>query len=161
MQLQKSGRNTSAVAKRIFKELSSQRVGTLGVNDKSNPHLSAVYYHVNDECVISFATKTSTKKHQLIQKNGNVQLLVFDEGRQITLQVTGIAHEVSDQSLRNKIIDNTYWTAAKSADQAPPIAKVHAGEFVAYQILPLRITMAHFLPEENADYATFEALDFA
>lgn len=162
MQLSRSGNTQSAVAKRIRKELAAQRVGTIGVIDTNGlPHLTAVYFHVGDEFITSFATKTGTKKHQLLKKNGNVQLLVFDEARQLTIQLSGIAHEVSDRSMINKIVDSTYWTAAQSADQSPPIAKVHAGEFVAYQILPTRVTLAHFLPEADADYATFESLEFA
>lgn len=155
-------KSSSAVAKRIHTELEAQRVGTLGVIDvDGRPHLSAVYYHTGDEFVLSFATKTNTKKHQLLKKNGNVQLLVFDEAKQLTIQVTGIAHEVHDQTLANRIIDNAYWIAARTADEAPPIAKLHAGEFVAYQILPMRITASHFLPEPDVEYATFESLDFA
>lgn len=162
MQLNQLNKTSSAVAKRIIKELSSMRVGTLGVITEQNTvHLSAVYYSLAEDFVISFATKANTKKHQLLQKNGNVQLLVFDEAKQLTIQITGIAHQVSDTTLENQIIDNAYWIAARTADEAPPIAKIHAGEFVAYQILPMRITMSHFLPEEDADYATFESLDFA
>ena len=162
MNLGVHNKSSSAVAKRIHKTLASMRVGTLGVIDTNGrPHLSAIYFHTGDEFVLSFATKTNTKKHQLIKENGNVQLLAFDEAQQLTIQVTGIAHEVVDQSLINQIIDNTYWVAARTADEAPPIAKMHAGEFVAYQILPMRITLSHFLPSEDAEYATFESLDFA
>lgn len=158
-----SNSTSSAAAKRIHKELTAQRVGTIGlVNEEDNrPHLSAIYYHIDESFIVSFATKSNTKKHQLLSRSGNVQLLVFDEEKQLTIQLSGIAHEISDQAKINRVIDKTYWSAAHNTDTAPPIAKVHSGEFVAYQILPLRITLASYLPEGDADYSTFESLDFA
>lgn len=157
----KLSRASSAKANRVYEALVDCHVGTLATIGRYGwPYLSVMYFDVEKDFTISFTTKKGTKKYQNLLKKSHVELLAFDEGRQLSITVSGNAEEVTNKETEAKIIENTYWNAATVDHHAPPVAKLAAGAYVAYQINPRRITMAHFLRRSKDTHNIFETLNF-
>lgn len=154
-------RASSESANNVYEELSAHSVATVAtMNDDGTTHLSAVYYYIDETFTLSFATKRKTVKHRNLLNDNRVELLVFDERRQLTIQITGNAHEVTDKKLENTIVEYMHWTASQNDYASPPISKLKAGSYVAYQVRPKKISMALFLRPQAGGYDMFETLDF-
>jgi len=153
--------NSDESARNIYQELHARHSAVLGTIEQNThaPQLTVVYYKVDTDFTISFATKKQTRKHQNLHKDNSVQLLVYDEKLQLTIQVTGVARVVEDDT-REAIIENMYQLSNKNDYNSPPISKLYAGEYIAYQIVPSRITMAFFLRPQKGGYDTFETITF-
>lgn len=154
-------RFSSEIANNIYDELAAQRVATLGtMGPNKRPYLSAVYYSLDDNFVFRFATKNGTQKHRNLQENPRVQLLVYDERRQLTIQVRGKAEEILDGRTRTKVVNRMYELAGKNDYNAPPASKLYAGDYVAYCIKPEFITMGLFIRPQKGGYDMYDRLDF-
>ncbi len=154
-------RNHSETARNIYAELSKSHVGALATIDHAGmPHLSVMYFKVNNDFTLHFATKRGTKKHANLTKKADVRVLIFDEKKQLTIQIEGAAHEVRDAAEEQRVIEHAYMLASENNFDAPPISKLQAGEYVAYKIKPARITMAMFTRPQRGGYDMLETLDF-
>lgn len=154
-------RTTSEAANNIFEELTSRHSGVLATIDKNClPHITAVYYIVEPDFTIKFATKRQTLKHRNLTKHPDVQLLAYDEISLTTIQVTGKAYQIEDREEEQAIIEKVYVLAAENEYEAPPISKLYAGDYICYTIKPSRITMAVYLRPQKGGYDMFETIDF-
>ncbi|HIA91707.1 TPA: pyridoxamine 5'-phosphate oxidase family protein [Candidatus Saccharibacteria bacterium] len=148
-------------ASNILKELRSEDVMTLcTMNLNLRPHLSVVYYSVSDAFELFFITKVKTNKHKHLQINPNVTALVYEEKRQLSIQITGTAHAEEPSDETHDMLEKVFEKASKHNFNAPPIAKLWAGGFVMYKIKPSTITMALFTRPQAGGYDMFEAINF-
>lgn len=147
---------------RIFDFLRENQVGILSTVDPNhNPHATVIYYGVEPDLSITFMTKSGTKKSDNIAHNNHVMLLVFEPNTQTTVQISGKAHKVKDITQTNKIFSDTLQAAwDTSEDGVPPITRLAAGEYVAYNIEPKQVRMAVYARPEVGNYEDlFETLE--
>ncbi len=149
-------------AKNIYEELKAQHIAAIATIERGTgtPQLTVVYYAVDDDFGIRFATKKETRKHQNLQENSAVQLLVYDEKRQLTIQVTGKVDEITDEKLKQDTVENMYKLSNDNDYNSPPMSKLFAGRYITYRVLPSKITMAFFLRPQKGGYDMFETISF-
>jgi hypothetical protein len=146
--------------RRILHFLKQHKVGSLATVDPDGlPQVSVIYYGVDDDFVITFLTKTGTKKHDNLSHNVHATLLVYDEVNQITAQVMGRAHEMPAKS-QDAFVNTLKASMETSEAGIPPISKLIAGDYVAYQLKPIQIRMAVFSRPDPGDYTeVFETIE--
>ena len=148
--------------RRIFDFLSKHQAGVLAaVDDHCEPHATVIYFSVHADFDITFTTKIGTKKHDVLDKNNHVMLVVFDQSAQATVQVIGRAEEITDETEFNRAFLSTAMTSLKTSQGGvPPIAKIHAGSYVAYRIIPDEIRMAMYIRPPSGNAGIFETIEF-
>lgn len=149
-------------SQRIYEFLKTHPVGVLATVDPNNdPHAVAIYYSVDEGFNLSFTTKHDTKKHDNLKHNAHVMLVAHEESSQTTVQVTGVAEEVTDSSEANEIFKETVKAAMQTSDSGvPPISKLYAGSYEAWRIKPRQIRMAVFIRPDPGGYDIYETMDF-
>jgi general stress protein 26 len=148
--------------KRIRKFLTQKNVGILATVDPNNdPYAAAVYYAIDHDFDLFFTTKDKTKKTDNLRHNNHAMVVVFDEETQTTVQLRGVAHEVTDAKQAERIFENTLSAAQYSSESGiPPISKLDAGEYIAFVLKPVDVRMAVYTRPESGDYSElFEIAD--
>ena len=154
---------------RMYEFLQNTAVGVLSsVTRNNDPHGAVVYFGIDKKFIVSILTKSDTKKYDNLQHNSHVMLTVFETVTQTTVQLTGVAEEVSDPSKINEIAQmNMRATMKNSHGGIPPISKLEAGSFTAFEIKPVFVRMAVYAHPDSGDYgelfesvSSFELKDF-
>ncbi len=116
--------------------LDSHPVGVLATVDKNNhPNASAIYFSVDNNLRVTFTTKRDTHKAQNIAHNNRVVLVTYDSENQSVVQVSGMAEVITDIEEAQKIYQGTVQAAKQTGeDIVPPVAKLAAGPYLAYEI---------------------------
>ncbi len=142
-------------AQLVVSFLESQNNGVLCTNGTDGkPYGSVVYFSAKKDKIVTFTSKDHTQKSQNIEKDANVMLVVFDPVQQATLQLCGRAEVISDEQQAAEILRNTMDDSLETSGRTiPPVAKLEAGEFVAYKITPTEIKMAVF---SSAEFTTYD-----
>ncbi len=148
---------------RIFDFINDNHVGVLASVDPNNePHATVIYHAINKEdFTVSFLTKTGTKKYDNLIRNKHVVLVVFEPVSQSVAQIIGEAHELTNADDINEVaaIINK---ASVEANQGKvmPIAKLEAGTYTAFKIIPFQIRMARYAHPDSNDYNhLFESIE--
>ncbi len=138
----------------ILKFLQQNPVGVLATVDPSGePHASAIYFTASDDFIISFLTKTGTKKHENLQHNGHAALVSYEASSQTTVQAKGIVTEVTDAQRIQGIFSEILKISMRTSEAGvPPLDKLQAGQYVAYQFNPKEARMAVFARPDPEDY---------
>jgi nitroimidazol reductase NimA-like FMN-containing flavoprotein (pyridoxamine 5'-phosphate oxidase superfamily) len=124
-----------AQKEKIINFLQAHPVGVLASVDEGNPHASPLYINTDDKLNITFTTKKETRKYENIAKHNTVMLVVYDGASQSSVQVQGKAVELQNLDDKYAVYGDTLKSAQKSgSDVVPPIAKVVAGQNVAFTI---------------------------
>ncbi len=146
---------------KIITFLRQHPVGVLAsVSPDGDPNASAVYFSVDDDLRLTFTTKEDTQKHHNIAHHNHVMLVVYDAVTQSTVQVGGGAEEVTDAQAAQKIYHGTLQAAKQTGpDAVPPVAKIAAGAYVAYEIKPTNIWMTEYGWGDNFAHALQHAND--
>lgn len=153
----------SPESERIIRDfLFAHPVGVLATVDGNKPHATTVYFGSSEDFVITFTTKVETKKNKVLSGNNSTYLVTFDASSQTTAQVIGRAVEITDFVDAKNAFDATVDAATKtSEDGVPPIAKLYAGKYIAYQLVPERINLAIFASPEPGSYDLYQTIEFA
>ena len=140
----------------------SKGSGVLATTGADNvPHAAVVYYGVEDDLSLTFGTKVGTTKHQHLQANKNVALVVYDEVAQTSLQVFGRAEEITDEDQVDRVAANMYARSAEiSGRELPPAEKLYAGDYAAYRLVPGAMVMAVYARPDSGQDSLFEKLTF-
>lgn len=148
---------------RIFDFINSNRAGVIASVDADNQPHASVIYHVMDKTNfrISFLTKTGTKKYDNLIRNNHVVLVIFDPKTQTVAQVIGKVFETTDPDEINAIAETISETSlATSNNDVPPIAKLDAGDYTAFKLIPDQIRMASYSQPQSGDYdRIFESIE--
>jgi general stress protein 26 len=142
--------------------LKNHEIGVLAtVDPNGDPSAAAIYFAVDDSLGISFLTKTGTKKHDNLKRHASCILVVYEASSQTTVQIKGIASEVTDASETQRIFTSIVKISMEtSASGIPPTSKLQAGDYVVYHIKPKEIRMAVFVRPDPGDYdSIFETLN--
>lgn len=146
----------------MYDFLKAHPTGVLAtVSPDGNPHATVIYYSLDDDLNLYFTTKRDTRKHDNIQHHDHVMLTVYEAFSQSAAEITGIAEEVKDTTLANKVFNSTLQASMRTAESSvPPISKVYAGHYVTYMIRPVEIRMATFMQTSSGFNDIYEVVDF-
>lgn len=130
-------KTNGSVAQRAKKFLMTHTSGVLATTcPDGTPHASVVYYTL-DNGAITFITKTHTQKSENLQHDGRADFVVYDEKSQTVVQLTGRAQTIKDSTRSSQVFRNALKASLHTAGSAiPPISKLPAGDYVAYQLRP-------------------------
>ncbi|MDX2776587.1 pyridoxamine 5'-phosphate oxidase family protein [Streptomyces caniscabiei] len=148
----------------ILEFLQSHASGVLVTADASaNPYGAVVFYTVNDDFSIQFATKSETQKFKNIEQNAQVAFVCYDETTQTSLQLNGNAEIIQDPAEKEKVIHNMHLLSdTTSRSNMPPTEKLYAGEYQAVRIMPRVIKLAVFVrPDVESNEDIYEVLTFS
>ena len=148
----------------ILEFLQSHASGVLVTADTAaNPYGAVVFYTVNDDFSIQFATKTETQKFKNIEQNGQVAFVCYDETTQTSLQLSGTAEIIQDPAEEEKAIHNMHQLSeTTSTSNLPPAEKLYAGAYRAVRIVPRVIKLAVFVrPDAESNEDLYEVLTFS
>lgn len=142
--------------------LSTHPIGVLATADPNGePHAAVLYFSIDKNFEIMFTTKSETKKHDNLQHNPHAMLVSYEASSQTTVQVTGSVEEVTDPDLSERILAGTTMAAMQTSESGvAPIAKLEAGDYVAYTLQPTHISMAVFARPDPGGYDMYETIDF-
>jgi uncharacterized pyridoxamine 5'-phosphate oxidase family protein len=147
---------------RILNFLNDHKSGVLAtVSTDDRPHASVIYYHIDSSFEITFLTKSRTQKSQDLKRNPHALLIVYDELTQTTVQVQGVIVELTDSKTVSDVFRNTLRSSLKSSQVGiPPIAKLNAGQYIAYKLAPSEIRMAVYARPDSGSYErVFEVIE--
>jgi hypothetical protein len=147
---------------RIYNFLATNPVGVLStVTPDGDPHGAVIYFTIDKNFVISFLTKTGTRKYDNLKRHSHVMLTVFEASTQATTQITGEAVEITERYDTNSVAGAIIGASMKtSAAGLPPIAKLQAGTYVAFTIKPVQIRMAVYARPDSGGYGElFESIE--
>lgn len=144
--------------------LTSHSSGVLATSDSSaTPHAAVVYYVVRDDLCLLFATKSETQKNKNLEINDRADYVIYDEGAQSQLQISGHVVRVDDPEDQRMIVNSMYRKSAElSHEELPPAEKLFAGDFVAYKLVPTVMKLAVYArPDAEDPEELFETLLFS
>jgi nitroimidazol reductase NimA-like FMN-containing flavoprotein (pyridoxamine 5'-phosphate oxidase superfamily) len=145
---------------KIFDFLQDHKTGVLATVDPNNmPHASVLFYTIDKTFAARFLTKKGTRKSDNLRHNNHAMLLIYDEKSQTTAQITGIVAEIKDNDETHQVFLNALRASLHTAESAiPPISRVDAGEYVAYELKPAEVKMNVYkrgvLERGSGNYAT-------
>lgn len=148
----------------IYDFLHMHPVGVLASADPNgDPHGAVIYASVAENFDITFTTKRDTKKHENLQFNPRVMIVIFEEHSQTTVRITGVAEQVKDEKEATKIFRSTLKAAIETSESGvPPVSKIYAGPYIAYRVQPSEIRMAVFIrPERGELEEMYEIIEFS
>jgi len=133
-----TNRTDQETAKAIKQFVGSHPDGVIAtVTASGQPQASVVYFSVDDTMHFFFTTKNETRKAQNIGKQAHVSVAIHDAATQTVVKLAGLAEQMSDAEETLEVYRKSIHGAqASGPDMVPPIARITAGEFVAYKITP-------------------------
>lgn len=148
--------------RRIFDFLYAHPVGVLSsVTPDNDPHGVVVYFAVDKQFGISLLTRADTHKHDNLVHNTHVMLTVFDMASQATVQLMGVAQEVTGSDGVKDIATAIYEASRRLGHVGLlPISKLQAGAYVGFVIRPAQVRMAVYGVANGGDYTElFESVE--
>lgn len=147
--------------RKIYEFLKHHPIGTMAtVGPDGDPHAAIIYFSVTEDLAVGFTTKRRTRKFDNLQRDGRAMLAVYEAASQTTVQITGIAEEVTDEHETQEAFRNMLETSLAWSDSGlPPLARLSAGAYVAMRLKPVEIRMSVFNqadPEGIGDYEKIE-----
>lgn len=148
--------------RRVYDFLKAHPIGTLAsVDPNGNPHAAVIYFAVDENFDFVFMTKRDTKKHDNLQHNNHVMLVSYEASSQTTVQITGSAKEIHDNVKAQEAFSGMLDASKQTSEVGvPPLSKLYAGYYVAYQLKPVQIRMAMFIRPDPGGYDMYEIIDF-
>jgi len=127
--------------------MSTHPLGVVSISRGQEAPYAASMFIISDEQLnLFFITKSDTEKYRLLQDNGNVAITITDFESQETIQAEGIAEEVMAEGgvLEEVFKKLSSMKPPGNSKWLPPIVKLHAGEFVIFQIEVRKMRYANF-----------------
>jgi uncharacterized pyridoxamine 5'-phosphate oxidase family protein len=147
---------------RIYDFLISNGIAVISsVGPNNDPHGAVIYFTINRDFTVAFITKSGTKKYDNLRHNNHVMLTVFEPHTQTTVQISGRASEMTDSSEINGIAQRILGTSLRTSDAgSPPLTKLNAGSYVAFEVEPVMVRMAVYARPDPGDYTElFETIE--
>lgn len=118
-------------------------LSTSGVEDA--PWGAAVYYLSDEDFNIYFVVRGESLKYANIAKNPYAALTVADNESQITVQLSGKVSTMPVQKYMDVFFDKFAKIRPEGDFQwAPPIDKVHEGNYMPLQLTPTKLQYADY-----------------
>ena len=138
----------------IYDFLQANPIGVLStVTPDGEPHGATVYFTVTKDLIISFLTRSNTRKYDNMKNNNHVMLTVFEPHSQTAVQATGTATGITEHGVITRLAaDITRICLDTGGSGLAPIAKLEVGRFAAFEINPVQIRMARYAAHDAGDY---------
>ena len=132
--------------KKVRSFLKKHHMGILSTaGDQGTAWGAAVYFVADDDLNIYFVTRTGTHKYKNIETQPFAALTVSDSENQITVQLSGAVERMPINKYMDIFFDKfAAMRPEGDYEWAPPVDKVHEGNY-----MPLQITPSHL---QYADY---------
>lgn len=104
-------------------------------DSEGRPSGATIYAGSDDELNVYFMTKSETAKNKNINVQPVVALTFSGEDHQTTLQLSGVAHEISGQADGAPAFEILSSIKHASEDFRLPITKINAGNYIVYKII--------------------------
>jgi len=125
--------------------LRSHSIAALATIDPDgSPSVATIYYTCLKPPEILFITKSETAKRINILNNSQIALAISEEKQLTTLQLKGVAEEVREPKVIDKVFDNITLESAHPDHWPPPIIKMHQGSFVVLRITPTIMKLSDY-----------------
>lgn len=130
---------------KVHEFLKSHPVGVLSTVNDGKPWGSAIYFVADEEYNCFFITRVDTFKYKNIDKNPDVALTIADAEEQTTVQLSGKISKVPANQLM-EVAFHKLASVQPKADSgwAPPIMKIHKGDYMVLQITPDSLQYANY-----------------
>lgn len=154
--------NSPDTMKNVQDFLRTHPIGVLStITPAGKPHGVVIYFSISDDFSITFLTKKNTLKSQNISADNRVMLVAYEASSQTTVQVSGTAHDITDNREAGEVFKSVLDIVNQTSDSGlPPISHLDAGHYVAYKIVPKHISMAVFARPDSGMSEVFEELNF-
>lgn len=146
----------------MYEFLKNNPIGVLStVSPDGEPHGVVIYFTCNKQLELCFLTKVKTRKYDNLIHNERAMLTVFEPVTQTTIQVMGKVVAINDNSEINSVAQTILKISLKMNPTAlPPVAKIEAGPYVAFKIVPVQMRMATYTkPEVDGYRDIFESVE--
>ena len=120
------------------------------VTPDGKPWGSAVYFVADEDFNIFFVTRAETLKYDNLEKNPVAALTIADEENQTTVQMVGEISRVPVEDYMDIVF--TKLAAVRPKDDinwAPPIQKIHEGDYMPLKITPSKLQYANYKERSN------------
>lgn len=130
----------------VAKFLQRVHTGILStVDTDGKPWGSAVYFVIDDDFNTYFVTRVGTKKYQNILAHPDIALTVVDSDSQTTVQIAGPVSKLPAHEYKDIVFDKLASLRPKHHENwAPPIEKVHQGDYIALKISPTTLQYSDY-----------------
>ncbi len=130
--------------------LKRHRTGVLATAGHDNiPHASVVHYSPDDKFNIYFMTLKNTRKYKSIIAHPQVAFTIFTEDTPQTLQMEGMASDISFSEEAGSKKDELFEVLNKNPLFYPPITKLDIDETAIIWIRPTWIRWADYAFSED------------
>lgn len=160
---QQPSAESSETNRRIYDFLRVHPIGILStVSPEGKPHGAAIYFSVDEGFDVTFTTKRGTQKHNNLENKNQAMITVYEAATQTTVQLIGEAEVIHDTSDAQEAFKNMVKASVRTSEAGiPPIAKLNAGDYVAYRLKLQQIRMAVFARPDPGGYDLYETIDFS
>lgn len=138
--------NSSADNSKVYDFMKKHPLGVLSTTaTDGTPWGSAIYYIADEDLTIYFVTRSETYKYNNLEKTSKAALTVVDEASQTTVQLTGEVSQMPVQKYMDVFFDK--FSKLRPDDDyqwAPPIDKIHQGNYMPLQLTPHKLQFADF-----------------
>jgi pyridoxine/pyridoxamine 5'-phosphate oxidase len=141
----------------ILQELRSdnRHLGVLStVNEVGHPQSASMYYIAGDDMSLYFVTREGSRKYMNILKNPHVSFVVTHEHPAHTVQLEGIAHEVTDAHEEDEHFSKLISLAVESNFVPPVSQRVAEGRIMFIKMTPTWARVGNFETSIGGDEFT-------
>ncbi len=140
--------------------LTHNKVGVLATAGHDNlPHASAVHYWADDNFNIYFVTLASSRKYKALSAHPQVAFTVLREDAPQTLQIEGMAQDISLDSSMQEKKDNVMKALNANPFFFPPISKLDPEKTVTIWIQPKWIRWADYAFAQYGTSRVFKEIE--
>ena len=108
------------------------------------PWGSAIYFVVDEDFNIFFVTRMETFKYQNLEDSPYAALTVADADEQTTVQLAGKVSRLPAGEYMELYKKFTAMQPDDISNWAPPIMKIHKGDYMPLQLKPTKLQYANF-----------------
>jgi len=123
----------------------SQSRAVIATSDLSNqPSTSVIFYVLDKNDELHFITKSQTKKSENLKDNNKAALTIVDTDKPIAVNLLGVVVEITDQMVRDSIMQEVFKLSYSELHDYAPIIKLHKGSFSVMKFIPKQAKMTDY-----------------
>lgn len=142
--------------------LKRNRTGVIATAGHDNlPHISVIHYICDDKFNIYFLTHKNTRKYKSIIAHPQVAFTVFTEGAPQSIEVEGMAADISDSIEAGSKKDELFEVLMLNPVFNPPISKLDTNDTAVVWIKPSWVRWADFAFAEEGNENVLQNIDMS
>lgn len=114
------------------------------VDTDNQPSSSIIFYVLDKHDELHFITKSQTKKFENLKLNNKAALTIVDTDKPVAVNITGNVVEVTEQAIRDEIMQDIFKLSYGELHDYAPIIKLHKGSFSVLKFIPHQAKMTDF-----------------